>query len=91
MPRHWEEVITINSKLIAVLIVAGIAAAVALVGSAGQVEYETPQTADASSALANLSTTLESLIDPIVTLATIVIVFALVMGVLSKIKGWFKF
>ncbi len=82
--------ITINSKLIAVLIVAGVAAAVALVGSAGQVEYETPS-ADAASALSNLSTTLEALIDPIVTLATIVIVFALVMGVLSKIKGWFKF
>ena len=79
------------NKLYAVLAVALFVGAITFLADPTQEEVATYGSADAASALSNLSTTLEALIDPIVTLATIIIVFALVMGILSKIKGWFKF
>lgn len=79
------------NKIYAALAVALFVGAITFLATPSQEEVATYGSADAASALSNLSSTLEALIDPIVTLATIVIVFALVMGVLAKIKGWFRF
>lgn len=78
-------------KFFAFAIAALAALAVALAGGPSTEANTIYQTGgDAAESLSNLSDTLEDLIDPIVQLAVIVVVISVVMGLVGRIRGWFK-
>ena len=78
-------------KYFALAIACLVALGVALAGGPATTENTIYQTSgDAAESLSNLSDTLEDLIDPIVQLAVIVVVISVVMGLVGRIRGWFK-
>jgi len=77
-----------HAKFVAALAAFVLLVAGAFIVGVGSREVRHEQ-ADAASALSNLTTTLEGLIDPIVSLLMIILILGIVMGIVAYCRGMF--